>query len=102
MCAADVSHLPTKITAKDREKQYPDVLYESGGKLFCKTCNVLDFNDLKVAAVSILAVGFAAGGATAPFPPRLTLAHTNTHTHTHTNTHTHTVDAGEKGDETTQ
>ena len=35
MCESNVSHLPTKITAKDREKQYPGILHESGGKLFC-------------------------------------------------------------------
>ena len=36
MCHSNVSHLPTKITAKDRAKQFPDVLHESGGKLFRK------------------------------------------------------------------
>uniref|UniRef100_A0A3B3R1R0 U1-type domain-containing protein n=1 Tax=Paramormyrops kingsleyae TaxID=1676925 RepID=A0A3B3R1R0_9TELE len=39
----DKSHLPSFITAKDRAKQYPSVLHESGGKLFCTPCNkVLD------------------------------------------------------------
>ncbi len=33
-CDSNVSHLPTKITAKDRAKQFPDALHESGGKLF--------------------------------------------------------------------
>ena len=30
MCDSNVSHLPTKITAKDRAKQFPDVLHQSG------------------------------------------------------------------------
>jgi hypothetical protein len=29
-----VSHLPTKITVKDRKKQYPGIQTESGGKYF--------------------------------------------------------------------
>ena len=41
MCASNVSHLPTRITAKDREKQYPGILHQSGGKLFCTTCNIV-------------------------------------------------------------
>lgn len=41
MCESNVSHLPTKITAKDREKQYPGILHESGGKLFCTACNIV-------------------------------------------------------------
>uniref|UniRef100_A0A8C5FXB2 Uncharacterized protein n=1 Tax=Gadus morhua TaxID=8049 RepID=A0A8C5FXB2_GADMO len=41
MCASNVSHLPTKITAKDREKHYPCILHESGGKLFCTACNIV-------------------------------------------------------------
>ena len=41
MCASNVSHLPTKITAKDREKQYPGILHESEGKLFCTLCNIV-------------------------------------------------------------
>jgi hypothetical protein len=36
-----VSHLPTKITARNREKQYPGILHESKGKLFCTACNIL-------------------------------------------------------------
>ena len=37
------SHLPTKISAKDRAKQFPGLLHDSGGKLFCTPCNcVLD------------------------------------------------------------
>uniref|UniRef100_A0A671VAV9 U1-type domain-containing protein n=1 Tax=Sparus aurata TaxID=8175 RepID=A0A671VAV9_SPAAU len=40
---ANKSHLPTKISAKDRAKDYPGVLDDSGGKLFCTPCNcVLD------------------------------------------------------------
>ena len=38
---SNVSRLPTKITAKDREKQYPGILHESGGKLFCTACNIV-------------------------------------------------------------
>nr|XP_008283579.1 PREDICTED: CGG triplet repeat-binding protein 1 [Stegastes partitus] len=30
-----------KTTVKDRAKQFPDVLYESGGKLFCTPCNTV-------------------------------------------------------------
>uniref|UniRef100_A0A3P8TRL5 CGG triplet repeat binding protein 1 n=1 Tax=Amphiprion percula TaxID=161767 RepID=A0A3P8TRL5_AMPPE len=41
MCNSNVSHLPTKIAAKDHEKQFPDVLHESGGKLFCTPCNIV-------------------------------------------------------------
>uniref|UniRef100_A0A8C5FIS7 Uncharacterized protein n=1 Tax=Gadus morhua TaxID=8049 RepID=A0A8C5FIS7_GADMO len=41
MCASNVSHLPTKITAKDHKKQYPGILHESGRKLFCTTCNIV-------------------------------------------------------------
>ena len=41
MCASNVSHLPTNIIAKDREKQYPGILRESGGKLFCTACNIV-------------------------------------------------------------
>jgi hypothetical protein len=41
MCASNVSNLPTKITAKDRERQYPGILHESGGKLFCTACNIV-------------------------------------------------------------
>ncbi|XP_059208604.1 CGG triplet repeat-binding protein 1-like [Centropristis striata] len=39
MKKANPSHLPTHITDKDRANQYPDVLHESGGKLFCTPCN---------------------------------------------------------------
>uniref|UniRef100_A0A667XG38 Uncharacterized protein n=1 Tax=Myripristis murdjan TaxID=586833 RepID=A0A667XG38_9TELE len=35
------SHLPTKISAKDRANQYPRILHESGGKLFCTPCNLV-------------------------------------------------------------
>ena len=36
-------HLPTKISAKDRAKQFPGLLHDSGGKLFCSPGNcVLD------------------------------------------------------------
>ena len=31
--------LPTKISAKDRAKQFPGLLHDSGGKLFCTSCN---------------------------------------------------------------
>lgn len=41
MSESNVSHLPTKITAKDHEKQYPGILHESGGKLFCTACNIV-------------------------------------------------------------
>ena len=41
MCASNVSQLPTKITAKDREKQYLGILHESGGNLFCTACNIV-------------------------------------------------------------
>ncbi|KAL7396325.1 hypothetical protein ABVT39_004230 [Epinephelus coioides] len=37
----NVSHVATKITAKDRARQFPDLMYESGGKLFCTACDVL-------------------------------------------------------------
>lgn len=41
--ASNKSHLPSFITAKDRALQYPSVLHESAGKLFCTPCNkVLD------------------------------------------------------------
>lgn len=36
MCDTNISYLPTK-TAKVREKKYPDLLYQSGGKLFFKS-----------------------------------------------------------------
>lgn len=39
--SANTSHLPTNITAKDRAKQFPNVLHESGGKLFCTVCNIV-------------------------------------------------------------
>uniref|UniRef100_A0A673C850 Uncharacterized protein n=1 Tax=Sphaeramia orbicularis TaxID=375764 RepID=A0A673C850_9TELE len=39
MCDAKRSHLPSNITAKVRASQFPDVLPESGGKLFCTHCN---------------------------------------------------------------
>ncbi|XP_078469389.1 uncharacterized protein LOC144732027 [Lampetra planeri] len=43
MKPANLSHLPTNISAKDRAKQFPSVLHDSGGKLFCTPCNcVLD------------------------------------------------------------
>jgi hypothetical protein len=36
-------HLPTKINAKYRAKQFPGFLHDSGGKLICTLCNcVLD------------------------------------------------------------
>ncbi|ROJ30490.1 CGG triplet repeat-binding protein 1, partial [Anabarilius grahami] len=38
---SNVSHLPSKITAIDRQKQYPGILHESGGKLFCTACNIV-------------------------------------------------------------
>uniref|UniRef100_A0A8C5FGT3 CGG triplet repeat-binding protein 1 n=1 Tax=Gadus morhua TaxID=8049 RepID=A0A8C5FGT3_GADMO len=41
MCASNVSHLPTKVTVKDREEQYLGILHESGGKLFCTACNIV-------------------------------------------------------------
>ncbi|XP_064190428.1 pyrroline-5-carboxylate reductase 3 isoform X5 [Anguilla rostrata] len=41
MKKANPSHLPTKITAKDRAKQFPNVLHESEGKLFCTPCNIV-------------------------------------------------------------
>ena len=41
MCASNVSHLPAKITAKDREKQYICILHESGGELFCTACDIV-------------------------------------------------------------
>ena len=38
-----ITHLPTKISAKDRAKHFPSVLHDSEGKLFCTPCNcVLD------------------------------------------------------------
>nr|XP_033947658.1 uncharacterized protein LOC117452938 [Pseudochaenichthys georgianus] len=44
MNKSNASHLPTNISAKDRAKQFPDVLHESGGKLFCTPCNcVLEY-----------------------------------------------------------
>lgn len=40
----NLSHLPPHISAKDRAKKYPDMLHESGGKLFCSLCNkILDY-----------------------------------------------------------
>ncbi|XP_076137435.1 CGG triplet repeat-binding protein 1-like [Alosa pseudoharengus] len=41
MSNAKVSHLPPNITAKDHEKQFPGMLHESGGKLFCTACNTV-------------------------------------------------------------
>uniref|UniRef100_A0A8C2DU57 CGG triplet repeat-binding protein 1 n=1 Tax=Cyprinus carpio TaxID=7962 RepID=A0A8C2DU57_CYPCA len=41
MCESNVSHLPSKITAIDRQKQYPGILHETGGKLFCTACNIV-------------------------------------------------------------
>lgn len=42
---ADTKHLPRHISPTDRAKSYPSELYESGGKLFCKVCNlVMDHN----------------------------------------------------------
>uniref|UniRef100_A0A673CCE3 CGG triplet repeat-binding protein 1 n=1 Tax=Sphaeramia orbicularis TaxID=375764 RepID=A0A673CCE3_9TELE len=41
MCNAKRSHLPSKITTKVRASQFPDVLHESGGKLFCTHCNIV-------------------------------------------------------------
>uniref|UniRef100_A0AAQ6A312 Uncharacterized protein n=1 Tax=Amphiprion ocellaris TaxID=80972 RepID=A0AAQ6A312_AMPOC len=41
MSHSNVSNLPTKITAKDREKQFPDVLHQSGGKVFYTLCNIV-------------------------------------------------------------
>uniref|UniRef100_A0A3Q3F0J1 Uncharacterized protein n=1 Tax=Kryptolebias marmoratus TaxID=37003 RepID=A0A3Q3F0J1_KRYMA len=38
MCA---SHLPTKISSKGRAKQFPSQLHESGGELFCTSCNLI-------------------------------------------------------------
>lgn len=41
----DTKHLPRHISPTDRAKSYPSELYESGGKLFCKVCNlVMDHN----------------------------------------------------------
>uniref|UniRef100_A0A9J7XIM7 U1-type domain-containing protein n=1 Tax=Cyprinus carpio carpio TaxID=630221 RepID=A0A9J7XIM7_CYPCA len=40
----NLSHLPPHISAKDRAKKYPNMLHESGGKLFCSLCNkILDY-----------------------------------------------------------
>lgn len=41
MCESNVSHLPSKIIAIDRQKQYPGILHESGGKLFCTAYNIV-------------------------------------------------------------
>uniref|UniRef100_A0AAQ5Z6I9 CGG triplet repeat-binding protein 1 n=1 Tax=Amphiprion ocellaris TaxID=80972 RepID=A0AAQ5Z6I9_AMPOC len=41
MSNSNVSHLLTKITAKDCAKKFHDVLQESGGKLFCTACNIV-------------------------------------------------------------
>uniref|UniRef100_A0A672FVW9 CGG triplet repeat-binding protein 1 n=1 Tax=Salarias fasciatus TaxID=181472 RepID=A0A672FVW9_SALFA len=35
------SHLPPNISARDRANQYPGILHESGGKLFCTPCNLV-------------------------------------------------------------
>ena len=37
--AADKSKKAVHVFLKDRARQFPGVLYEDGGKLFCKLCN---------------------------------------------------------------
>ena len=36
-----VSTCRPKITVKDREKQYPGILHESRGEIFCTACNIV-------------------------------------------------------------
>lgn len=40
-CESNIFHLPTEIATKDCEKQYPSILCESRGNLFCTACNAV-------------------------------------------------------------